>query len=106
MSVVQITNGFYRNEEVTGVFPVVSEMKQAKDGSHFITVDASETEFGRAKMRVKVDPKNVETISEHRETDEEVMDRIAERFDILDEMTAATLDGIVRGMVVSGPRCR
>ena len=103
MSVVQITNGFYRNEEVTGIFPVVSEMKQAKDGTHFITVDASETEFNRSKMRVKVQPENVEVVSFHRETDVEVMDRIAERFSILDEMTEATCDGIVRGMVVSGP---
>jgi len=103
MSVVQITNGFYRNEEVTGIFPVVSEMKQAKDGTNFITVDASETEFNRAKMRVKVQPENVEIVSFHRETDVEVMDRIAERFSILDEMTEATCDGIVRGMVVSGP---
>ena len=103
MSVVQITNGFYRNEEVTGIFPVVSEMKQAKDGTNFITVDASETEFNREKMRVKVQPENVEIVSFHRETDVEVMDRIAERFSILDEMTEATCDGIVRGMVVSGP---
>ena len=103
MSVVQITNGFYRNEEVTGIFPVVSEMKQAKDGTNFITVDASETEFNRSKMRVKVQPENVEVVSFHRETDVEVMDRIAERFSILDEMTEATCDGIVRGMVVSGP---
>jgi len=56
MSVVQITNGFYRNQEVTGIFPVVQELKEAKDGTHFITVDASETEFNRAKMRVKVRP--------------------------------------------------
>ena len=103
MSVVQIVNGFYRNEEVTGIFPVVQEMKQAKDGTYFITVDASETEFNRSKMRVKVLPENVEVVSFHRETDVEVMDRIAERFYILDEMTEATCDGIVRGMVVSGP---
>lgn len=103
MSVVQITNGFYRNQEVTGIFPVVQELKEAKDGTHFITVDASETEFNRAKMRVKVRPENIETVSQHRETDEQVMDRIAERFAILDEMTEATIDGIVRGMVVSGP---
>ena len=30
MSVVQITNGSYRNEEVTGIFPVVQEMKQKR----------------------------------------------------------------------------
>ena len=103
MSVVQITNGSYLNQEVTGIFPVVSEMKVGKDGIHFITVDASETEFKRSKIRVKVRPENVETISVHNETDDEVMDRIAERFSILDEMTVATCDGIVRGMVVSGP---
>ena len=103
MSVVQITNGFYRNEDVTGIFPVVQELKEAKDGSHFITVDASETEYNRAKMRVKVKPENVEVVSQHRESDEQVMDRIAERFSILDEMTEATIDGVVRGMVVSGP---
>jgi len=103
MSVVQITNGSYMNKEVTGVFPVIAEMKQAKSGGHFITVDASETEFKKSKIRVKVHPDNVEVISEHAESDEEIMDRIAERFEILDEMTGATLDGIVRGMVVSGP---
>ena len=31
------------------------------------------------------------------------MNRIAERFKILDEMTEATIDGVVRGMVVSDP---
>ena len=30
------------------------------------------------------------------------MNRIAERFKILDEMIHATIDGVVRGMVVSG----
>ena len=103
MSVVQITNGSYLNKEVSGIFPVISEMKQSKDGTHFITVDASETDIGRAKIRVKVKPENVEVVSFNRETDEQVMDRIAERFSILDEMTEATIDGIVRGMVVSGP---
>jgi predicted AAA+ superfamily ATPase len=103
MSVVQITNGSYLNKEVSGIFPVISEMKKSKDGTHFITVDASETDIGRAKVRVKVKPENVEVVSFNRETDEQVMDRIAERFSILDEMTEATIDGIVRGMVVSGP---
>lgn len=55
------------------------------------------------KFVSKFSAENVETISVHNETDDEVMDRIAERFSILDEMTEATCDGIVRGMVVSGP---
>lgn len=37
------------------------------------------------------------------ESDEQVMKRIAERFDILHEMTRATISGDVRAMIVVGP---
>jgi hypothetical protein len=37
------------------------------------------------------------------ETDEQAMDRIRERFDILHEMTKATVTGDIRAMIVSGP---
>lgn len=37
------------------------------------------------------------------ETDEQVMNRIEERFAILDEMTRATVNGDVRAMIVVGP---
>jgi hypothetical protein len=37
------------------------------------------------------------------ETDEQAMDRIRERFDILHEMTKATVSGDIRAMIVSGP---
>jgi hypothetical protein len=37
------------------------------------------------------------------ETDEEVMTRIGERFDILDQMTKATIAGDVSAMIVVGP---
>lgn len=37
------------------------------------------------------------------ETDEQVMDRIEERFDILHQMTRATISGDVRAMIVVGP---
>lgn len=36
-------------------------------------------------------------------TDEEIISLIRERFEILDEMTQATIDGVVRGLVVTGP---
>ncbi len=38
-----------------------------------------------------------------RETDEEIYARLAERFEILDEMTKAVRSGDVRAMIVSGP---
>jgi hypothetical protein len=37
------------------------------------------------------------------ETDEQAMDRIRERFDILHEMTKACVSGDIRAMIVSGP---
>jgi len=37
------------------------------------------------------------------ETDEQVMQRIAERFEILDDMTKAATNGEIRAMIVSGP---
>lgn len=37
------------------------------------------------------------------ETDEQIMNRIEERFNILDEMTRATVNGDVRALIVVGP---
>ena len=38
-----------------------------------------------------------------RETDEQILDRLGERFEILTEMTKAVKQGTVRAMIVSGP---
>lgn len=38
-----------------------------------------------------------------KETDQQILDRLAERFEILDEMTKAVKKGDVRAMIVSGP---
>lgn len=37
------------------------------------------------------------------ETDDQIIERMRERFSILDDMTQASIDGVVRGMVVTGP---
>ena len=42
-----------------------------------------------------------ETVST--ETDDQIIERLRERFNILDEMTQMSIDGVVRGMVVTGP---
>ena len=39
----------------------------------------------------------------NKETDEQVINRIRERFEILTEMTKATVSGDIRAMIVSGP---
>jgi predicted AAA+ superfamily ATPase len=38
-----------------------------------------------------------------RETDQEILTRLSERFEILDEMTKAVRNGNIRAMIVSGP---
>ena len=38
-----------------------------------------------------------------KETDSQILDRLSERFEILDEMTKAVKNGNVRAMIVSGP---
>ena len=113
MNIVKIENGTYNNTEINGCFPLVQGITKSKDGSYFVKVkvtDSDEKVFsGRDACRIKIENQDQVTEVEGSankkvvETDEQGMDRIKERFDILDEMTNATLDGIVRGLVVTGP---
>jgi hypothetical protein len=52
-----------------------------------------------AKQILDYDTTEVEST----ETDAEIIERLRVRFEILEEMTQASIDGIVRGMVVTGP---
>lgn len=57
----------------------------------------------RAKKATKI-LEVVKSASENpNETDAEIVERMRERFSILDDMTQASIDGVVRGMVVTGP---
>ena len=50
---------------------------------------------------VEVLPNNVK--DNPNETDNQIIERMRERFSILDDMTQASIDGVVRGIVVTGP---
>ena len=117
---VKIKNGIHRSKPVTNaVFPLLKGVTFGKRGA-FVTVDATAlmgAEF--TKIRVLVDsPSEVVPATEQeynsfipenmkpkkkKETTKQAMDRIAERFNILDEMTDAVANGVVRGLIVSGP---
>jgi len=117
---VKIKNGIHRSKPVTNaVFPLLKGVTFGKRGA-FVTVDATAlmgAEF--TKIRVLVDsPSEVVPATEQeynsfipenmkpkkkKETTKQAMDRIAERFRILDEMTDAVANGVVRGLIVSGP---
>jgi len=112
---VRIANGTYSNINVKDVvFPLVKEFKQGKTGN-FITVDGSAVPgFPDRSIRIKVvdqsefdyleDGENVVSAqAAQAETDDQVIERLRERFQILEDMTYASCDGVVRGMVVTGP---
>jgi predicted AAA+ superfamily ATPase len=107
-NVVRIQFGTYRGETFTNQeFTLVDDVKEGKKG-HFITVRPNNNiGVGRDKIRVNLeDPNHVEYSNRPScpvETDEQIMDRIESRFEILDDMTKAAINGDVRGMIVTGP---
>jgi len=128
MSTILIKNGTYRNQPVNNVtFNLVKGYQTGAKGG-YVTVK-SDGFFGPdlpEVVRVNVTGiEDVEFTAEsvpagefvapiahaqvhvHNkapvETDEEVIARIGERFDILDQMTKATIAGDVRAMIVVGP---
>jgi len=129
MSYVLIKEGTYRNNPVQNtVFPVVKDFTEGAKGT-YITVDASKIIAGRDTIRINVASKDdavfveadafeaqqgakVATAEVARkkgereytaEEDEQRMNEIEERFEILNEMTGALKSGDIRAMIVSGP---
>ena len=115
---VVINSGVYYGKSVAGLHgTLVKEFtsfgKPRGEYTGYVTVSV-----GGKDMRVKVtgisdystvntskdmETQIIEQTPEKVETDEQVIERLRERFEILDEMTQGSIDGIVRGMVVTGP---
>ena len=112
---VKVVDGTYRGKPVTDtVFPLVKNYTHGKKGA-FVTVDGTKVAgFPNSKIRISVP--SVKALKEsskdeflatadivEEKSDKELMNDIRERFENLEEMTEAALDGVVRGMVVTGP---
>lgn len=114
---IRIKSGMYKNIDVSGMtFPLVKQFEMGARGNGFVAVrNEGQVTDGPLTMRVSVSspadyefvtaPAGAESVAEpvSRETDEEIMTRIRERFQILDEMTEAATNGDIRAMIVSGP---
>lgn len=113
---VLVHQGSYRGFTVKNqVFDLVKDYKDGKRGG-FVTV-RSNGRFGpehdvvriRVTGRDDVQTGEFEEIqpvlgnSQDKETDEQVIERITQRFKILDDMTRATISGDIRAMIVTGP---
>jgi len=91
------------------VFPLVEEFKVGAKGG-YVTVDGSAV-AGFPARNIKIACSNADAyetataakVTKKEETDEEVIERMRERFQMLEDMTAASKRGDVRAMIVSGP---
>jgi hypothetical protein len=119
MSAIRIVKGEYRNKPVRNIaFTLVSGYATGAKGNYVTVKNDGNFPNCPDTVRIKVDSIQdfeyvtgdaVQDNTVHfekpavAETDEQAMDRIRERFDILHEMTKATVSGDIRAMIVSGP---
>jgi hypothetical protein len=91
------------------VFPLVEEFKVGAKGG-YVTVDGKAIQ-GFPDRNIKIAVPNEQAyesagnakVTQREETDEETIERLRERFEMLEDMTRATKKGDVRAMIVSGP---
>lgn len=115
---INIKNGMYRNKPIVNeVFPLIAQFTPKKGSMGYVTVDGT-AKYGKDKVYISVnsmadyefvegDAATVATAVAKTvakvESDEEIMARIADRFEILHDMTRAACDGNIRAMIVTGP---
>lgn len=122
-SFIRIRTGAYRATDVSGqAFELVEQYKQTAKGGYVTVKNNGKFPGFPEAIRIKVTgPFDYEFVAEGEtdvvvqtsavvaeaqaslETDEEVIARIRSRFEILDEMSQAAVDGNIRAMIVSGP---
>jgi len=119
MSAIRILNGVYRNQPVKGAtFELVKGFQTGAKGG-YVTVKSNGyfgPEFDVVRVRVDSirDLEYTNSMTQNNtvhfekpvvtaETEDEAMNRIRERFDILHEMSKACVSGDIRAMIVSGP---
>jgi hypothetical protein len=114
MKNIKILSGTYKirgnDVDLQGmVFPLVEEFKVGARGG-YVTVDGSAVAgFPDRNIKIMCDSADAyETAgkapkAQAQETDEETIQRMRERFEMLEDMTRATKKGDVKAMIVSGP---
>lgn len=124
VSFIKIKTGAYRTTDVSGqVFQLVEQYKFTAKGGYVTVKNGGKFPGFPEDIRIKVDGmSDYEFVSEAefveqgntpvqeaialevaQETDEQVIERIRQRFEILDEMATAATTGDIRAMIVSGP---
>ena len=110
---IRILEGTYKirgkDVDLAGmVFPLVEHFKVGAKGG-YVTVDGKAVAgFPDRNIKISVSNENAykttgSEVHVREESDEEVIERLRERFDMLEDMTKAAKKGTVRAMIVSGP---
>jgi hypothetical protein len=116
MTNIKIVEGTYKirgkETSVAGlVFPLVEEFKLGSNGGYVTVNGSSVAGFPDRNIKIRcetsdsyieVGEDSVVTATVN-ESDDEIIERIRERFDMLKDMTKAVRKGDVRAMIVSGP---
>ena len=118
-SFVRIKSGAYRTTNVSGrVFQLVDQYRSGAKGGYVTVKNGGQFPGFPEDIRVKVNNMSdyefvtegdaavaecIEAEVASTQTDDERMAEIAERFEILTEMTKAAVNGDIRAMIVSGP---
>jgi len=116
---IRIKNGVYRHTDVSGrTFQLVEQFKQTAKGGYVKVKNSNQFPGFPDEIRIKVSGMtDYEFVTEgdvavaevvageviSTQTDEERINEIRLRFEILDEMTQAATNGDIRAMIVSGP---
>jgi hypothetical protein len=121
---VRVKAGAYRNFDASGrVFQLVEQYKQTAKGGYVTVKNGGKFPGFPDDIRIKVEgmtdyefvgadefdgdivpvDADVQSAINDTKTDEERMAEIAERFEILHDMTKAAVNGDIRAMIVSGP---
>ena len=120
MTNIMVKYGEFRGKPVINrEFVMLKDIQDGVHGSFITVLNDNKFPVDCNKVRIKVDStSHYEIIDSHNddapsvkagknpvvtETDEEAMDRISSRFQILDDMASACIRGDVRAMIVSGP---
>lgn len=120
-SFIRIRSGEYRNNRIENtVFQLVEQYKTTAKGGYVTVKNNARFPNCPDDVRIKVEgPACYEFVTAEdydgeitvtavetetvKETDEQAIERIRTRFEILDEMTKAATNGEIRAMIVSGP---
>jgi hypothetical protein len=119
MSAIRIVRGEYRKRPVADqVFSLVSGFQSGAKGSFVTVKNGGNFPNCPDTIRIRVDnisdieytngmtdttTNAAKAVAAPAETEEQAIERIRERFDILHEMTKAAVTGDIRAMIVSGP---